>query len=987
MNMISTGAFQTEMAASETQETLVRKLVSSWEKKNAKVARASGVSLMALSLAACGSDDDTSTSTSTSTSTDTTTVVAANQSFIGTTGIDVMTGGAGDDTFFTIATGTTASAQPGDSFTGGAGSDILAITATGAAAATVAGVTIDGIETVRVSDTNTGGTTINMAGTTGVTTLMAFGSANAGATTSFINVGGLADIELSNTSSTGAVTVTYTAAAIAGANTQTITASTAGSTGLVTVANVETFNITASGSSTVNLVGADAETINVTATDATTIGLVSATNDEITTVTGAGSAGAITMTVDYDLTELSVTGGDGADVFDTTSVTISTNDSLDGGAGIDTLLYQDDATGAIASATIAADAATITNVEQIELQADTAGGMTIDMDSFEGIDTVILDDNTGVTFTLNDLSATDAANISVQASAGNTTDVELDMKTGTGTTDSATITATGVTGGAALTVGDANGNIESVSVSVAGDANQTLTFDNGDFAGSTAANGSITVSGGSAGRTMTIAQTTSNIVAETFDFSGVASNVTTTMGTVNATVTGGIGNDTVDFAATFSSADSFDGGAGTDTIVIAPGTSIAAPGTLTNVEKIELAASASVTVGSTGISGVTELVLSNAAGLDGNVVTMNGLTGVTTITHDVADVAAADGADDANGVTITSGYVGTADALTLAIDNAGTNAGATVMGAVTVNGVEDMTVTVTGGTDNDTATVGGISSNTMNTLTVTSSGFTENAVNIALGSIATGDDTMISVDFSGANTGVSATLADMGAASTITGSAYADTIILTGSTGDDLVMNTGNGNDQITMSSGVDRVTLTTGTGDADIFFATGDGHTITLGTGANVLDFDLAGAPAETTGVTVTGFTANDDIRPDAAADTAVNIISAQTAALNSNLFSADTAVFTLNASVADALISGNDAATAVADFTDVANNGDVEILLELLYGGNAGGGTGMIVLNDGTNSYVYAATIDANEEITALNLVATINSYIVNGATDIVL
>jgi hypothetical protein len=60
MNMISTGAFLTEMDASNKQDTLVSKLVSVWEKKNSKTARAGGVSLMALSLAACGSSDDTS---------------------------------------------------------------------------------------------------------------------------------------------------------------------------------------------------------------------------------------------------------------------------------------------------------------------------------------------------------------------------------------------------------------------------------------------------------------------------------------------------------------------------------------------------------------------------------------------------------------------------------------------------------------------------------------------------------------------------------------------------------------------------------------------------------------------------------------------------------------------------------------------------------------------------------------------------------------
>ena len=65
MNMISTGAFQEEMNASPKQETIAEKFVRAWEKKNAKAARAGGVSLMALSLAACGSSDDTTTTTAT----------------------------------------------------------------------------------------------------------------------------------------------------------------------------------------------------------------------------------------------------------------------------------------------------------------------------------------------------------------------------------------------------------------------------------------------------------------------------------------------------------------------------------------------------------------------------------------------------------------------------------------------------------------------------------------------------------------------------------------------------------------------------------------------------------------------------------------------------------------------------------------------------------------------------------------------------------
>ena len=60
MNMISTGSFQTEANASTKQEELMKVLTAAWEKKNSKAARTGGVSLMALSLAACGgSSEDT----------------------------------------------------------------------------------------------------------------------------------------------------------------------------------------------------------------------------------------------------------------------------------------------------------------------------------------------------------------------------------------------------------------------------------------------------------------------------------------------------------------------------------------------------------------------------------------------------------------------------------------------------------------------------------------------------------------------------------------------------------------------------------------------------------------------------------------------------------------------------------------------------------------------------------------------------------------
>jgi hypothetical protein len=59
MNMISTVPFLAEADATNKQAELVKKLTGAWEKKNSKAARAGGVSLMAVSLAACGGEDTT----------------------------------------------------------------------------------------------------------------------------------------------------------------------------------------------------------------------------------------------------------------------------------------------------------------------------------------------------------------------------------------------------------------------------------------------------------------------------------------------------------------------------------------------------------------------------------------------------------------------------------------------------------------------------------------------------------------------------------------------------------------------------------------------------------------------------------------------------------------------------------------------------------------------------------------------------------------
>jgi len=762
-----------------------------------------------------------------------------------TTGVDSITGTTGSDTI----SGTTGNADPtigaGDQIDGGSGTDTFAITVTGAAAATVAGVSLTSIETVRLSDTSTAATTVNLAGQSGITTISSFGSAQT-ALASFTNVGAIAALNLSNTSSTGTYNIGYTAAVTSGTNTQSIVLDTAASTGDVTIDGIEVFNISASGASRIALDGNSSTTVNVTASDATTIDLDAADNTNLATVTGAGSAGAITFVVNSNLSDLSVTGGDGNDTIDTSAGAFGTNDTIDGGAGTgDTIRYQ--AAANTASAAIGATGATISNVEVLELQANddanagTANDITVDMDIADGVTSVLLDSNDtefASVFTVQDLSAAQAGAISVQSVAGTTngTNIELDLKDGTGSADSASVTAA-VAAGNVITVGDANGNIENLTVALNGDVASALTLDDSDF--STGTSASLTVTGGSAGRAMTITQTTSNVVADTVTMSGVASDISMTMGTANQTITTGTGDDTITFGTNYTSADTVDGGDGNDRIVIDPASTIATAGTVTNVEELEIGATATVSVNVASMA-IPEVILQAQNGIT-NVVTLANASAVT----DINVSSGGTNLDDFNGVTFSgSGFAGTADAITIT-GNVADNAATT--GAFNLAGIEAITINVTATSDANLFTVGNLVNNAVNTMTVTSTGFTDtNTVQgVVLGSVGDGANGMTAFDASGADTGVNVTLADMAANSTVTGSAFRDVFVMTGSAAGSFV-NAGAGNDTLTSSGNGDTID---GEGGADTINSAAGADTISGGAGNDTIQVRAAGADSITLG------------------------------------------------------------------------------------------------------------------------------------------
>jgi hypothetical protein len=595
MNMISTGAFQTEMDASNKQTTLAKKFAAVWEKKNAKAARAGGVSLMALSLAACGSDDTTTTTTTTSDTTSTTTVTDAAVSKSLTTDVKAEEGGSGADSFSGTVSGTAPTIQAGDSIDGKTGDDMLTISASGTAAVTMAGVSISNIETVRIADVTTAGTTtLNLAGQTGITTLESLGSAQAGLLT-FTNVDAPTALSLSNTSGAGTVSVVYKATAVAGtADAQAINLDNAAGTGTVTIGSVENITITSSSASTLSLVASAASTVTVNGgAAANTIDLSSLGATKLTTVDASSSTGVQTITVDFGDDSaldagMTVTGGSGADVFKL-SAAMGDTDTLNGGDGIDTISVT--STADTTTAAIASNKATITSVEKLSLTAANDAGtsaddFTIDFDLVDSVTSVTLvakDDDTANSFDLDDLGV-QSNDISLGYLAGATgATVKLDMKDGTGTTDSATVNVTNVTG-ATTTIDDDNNNIESLTINVTSSATSAVINPDASSYGT-----KITVTGGETATTANarlIDMDAVALTAKALDMSGVKADTAVLMGTVDTTITGGDGADNIDMAATWTTKDTIDGGAGSDTLVIRAADAIA-PTKATSTSNIE----------------------------------------------------------------------------------------------------------------------------------------------------------------------------------------------------------------------------------------------------------------------------------------------------------------------------------------------------------------------------------------------------------------
>jgi hypothetical protein len=594
MNMISTGAFQTETYASKKQPSTAEKFAAVWEKKNAKAARVGGVSLMALSLAACGSDDATTTATTPATTTTTVTettpvvtVTPAAKEVILTTAVDqgsAFTGDGGNDTF--LASDTTLGG--GDSLTGGAGDDTLSytsVTAATPAAITESAFFTSGIQTLSVTATNTAGTTVNANGMTGLTDIK---SVNSTGDITVNLVSSIKDVSLEGVSS-GNTDIEYLATAVAGtANTQNLTLngviaadSTAAGTlqmGAGAGTGIETLAITSSSAaSRVTSIATGATTVTITGDANLTIDNALA---GATSITATGATGNMSVVADSAGTakDVAVTGGDGSDTADF-SAGFEASDSFTGGEGTDTIKL----TQAVASGTIGG---TLASVEQ--LNVSDAGTGTIDMDDYTGLTKVIYDAGiaAGATATVDDA----LTGIEVEVDASNTTGaLTVDLKTD-GAADAITVTL------------DQVGGVESFGAIDASDA-ETLNISVDDD--STDGTGALTIASLTLGDATTLSLSGDADVT----FTAVTDPTTAVLSSVNSSeMTGGLTLSAFDLVSTGGTVTL---GSGDDTITF---------GTASGADAIDLSKGGKDTVTYTALAqsdaGDTDTITGFTAGSD-----------------------------------------------------------------------------------------------------------------------------------------------------------------------------------------------------------------------------------------------------------------------------------------------------------------------------------------------------------------------------------
>ena len=547
--------------------------------------------------------------------------------------------------------------------------------------------------------------------------------------------------------------------------------------------------------------------------------------------------------------------------------TLTTLDSLDGGAGVDSVTGVFNTAGTVA--------ATLTNIENITVTSTAA--VTLDLVNAKEVVSVT---STGTTaaFTINNIPSP-ATTITISNTGQNHTIDYLNSGV-TGSADTATVNVANVTAGtlamdnsiesltissgtSANTVAAITGDYDTLTI--AGDSNLTITAADTDAE-------TIDASGFSGGLTMTTNNTSATTVT-----GGAGNDAITAQGgtAILETISGGAGNDTITFTANLAATDVVNGGDGTDTLAGLSANLRALTSASTNISNFE-------TVRVTDALGGDLTVANVQAGID--TVRIDTSAAGRTITFEAGSKAVDLRAAVGGALTVTDTGVATTDSLTITNNAAATDLFAT--NNLAVNGFETVTFNGSGS--------GNATSQDFGTITLaTDTGGTDTINFTGSNAVTAGAITADVIDASGlTNLGLtmSANAVD---ATTITGSGAIDTLIadsnsgtavsggagndiITGGTGND-TLNGEEGNDSITVSTGSDIVAG--GAGDDTINIAGGSlssGDAITGGDGTDTLNFTAITAITAAAGQRISGFERLNLDEDDATVgDTTVNLAS----------------------------------------------------------------------------------------------------------------
>jgi len=594
----------------------IGKLVKDWETKDTRnAAKASGISMMALSLAACGGGGSApAPAPAPVVVVEAVPITSAltiwNDTVAGTTADDVVTGARID---------TVQVFNSGDSIVLGDGNDSLSATLN---AGTVTPVAMTGVENVMF--TVLGDATVDFDNVSGVTSIISRGSS------ATLLVDDIQEIptSISINNNTAVQTFVVKDTAVSG-NEDSITLNFDGVGGVVNVGgetdgdgDIETFTIVASaGASDLgvgNGFGADATTITVNATSALDLGstaqFIASTNFDASESTAAVTSVFAAKTTASE-TAVTIKGGAGADQFDIGTFTAeenfgdltvdmgADNDTLDLGAVADTDTGSSIKGGAgdgdiliISGAAITAEVAT--QISEFEILNIETTGLTQDADNFGG--TIFGTGAAIAEMRIDDLANNAIININHNVSTSLTANIKTDTAA-----DALTVNIGGTAGNVTLASLIPSTTYETVTVNSQGTDANTLSavgavVNNMTFTGST----DITVA------------STNNITGVVTFTASTANNTVTVTDTTAQTITFGSGNDTITTGVVASSTQTINGGAGNDTMTA---------GIITTAGVLQLN-------GDAGSDTITVAAMTGAT--TASSATINGGTGVDFITLD-----------------------------------------------------------------------------------------------------------------------------------------------------------------------------------------------------------------------------------------------------------------------------------------------------------------------------------------------------------------